>query len=260
MTRPVITVVAVGGPAMIQDGGRPGRMHEGIPPGGAMAPELLAAANLALGNPAGAAAIEHFGPLTVVASATVVAATDERLLELSAAPVTLVPRGRVGYLAAGGGLDVPVVLGGRGTLPVARVGGLEGRLLRKGDALAMGSGDVEARPPIPPRWGDAEVAVRLGPDPSDTRALSGGPFTISSIGDRVGVRLAGPRVHAPALLASAPMVRGAIQATPAGELVVLGPDHPTTGGYPVVAVVVEADVGRLLAMRPGAKVTFRALD
>ena len=47
------------------------------------------------------------------------------------------------------------------------------------------------------------------------------------------------------LRATAPMVRGAIQVTPSGEPVVLGPDHPTTGGYPVVGVVIAADQGRL---------------
>jgi allophanate hydrolase subunit 2 len=81
---------------------------------------------------------------------------------------------------------------------------------------------------------------------------------MSPVGDRVGVRLDGPPVAAPPLDASAPMVRGAIQATPSGQLVVLGPDHPTTGGYPVIAVVRAADVGRLLALRPGAALRFRA--
>jgi allophanate hydrolase subunit 2 len=60
----------------------------------------------------------------------------------------------------------------------------------------------------------------------------------------------------PAAGVSAPMVCGAIQLPPSGEPIVLGPDHPTTGGYPVVATIVVADRGRFFALRPGEVVTF----
>jgi allophanate hydrolase subunit 2 len=76
--------------------------------------------------------------------------------------------------------------------------------------------------------------------------------------DRVGARLEGGRIervdHGASM--SMPMVRGAIQVPPSGEPIVLGPDHPTTGGYPVVAVVIAEDAGAFYARPPGATIAF----
>jgi allophanate hydrolase subunit 2 len=202
------------GRAELRGAPRHGRMHEGVPPGGAFVPELLAAANLAAGNPPDAPALEYFAPIEVALDGP--AATDAE--RVAAGTARLVPRHRAGYLAIG---------------PAARA-------------------------PDPPPWSDDPFGVILGPDAGDTGALLGATFRMSPVGDRVGVRLDGPPVAAPPLDASAPMVRGAIQATPSGQLVVLGPDHPTTGGYPVIAVVRAADLGRLFALRPGAALRFRA--
>jgi allophanate hydrolase subunit 2 len=252
----IVRVERVAGVATVQDGGRPGRMHQGVPPGGALAPELLAAANLAVGNPPAAAALELVGRVALAAAAPLVAASEDALLELGPAAVEIAPRRRVGYVAFPGGIEVPPALGGRGTLLVARAGGLEGRPLRAGDRLAVGAAARAAIAPVPPRWDDGPIRVLLGPDPGDVAALLGGRYVVSPLGDRVGQRLTGPAVAAPALDASAPLVRGAVQATPGGELLVMGPDHPTTGGYPVVAVVVVEDHGRLASFAPGAEVRF----
>ena len=203
----------VRGRAVLQGAPRPGRMHEGVPPGGALVPELLAAANRAAGNSPEAPALEFLAPIEVALDGP--ACTDAELV--APGTVRLVPRHRAGYLAVG---------------PAPRA-------------------------PEPPGWSDEPIAVLLGPDRGDTATLLAATFRVSPVGDRVGVRLDGPQVLAPPLDRSAPMVRGAIQATPSGQLVVLGPDHPTTGGYPVVAVVAESDLGRLLARRPGAEVRFR---
>jgi allophanate hydrolase subunit 2 len=111
--------------------------------------------------------------------------------------------------------------------------------------------------------------VRVLPGPDAPRlggaaleALLSGTFTVSPLGDRVGRRLAGPRIrHADgAAGGSSPMVRGAIQVPPSGEPIVLGPDHPTLGGYPVLAVVARVDLGRLGARRPGDAVRFQQVD
>ena len=56
------------------------------------------------------------------------------------------------------------------------------------------------------------------------------------------------------------MVAGAVQRPPGGELVVLGPDHATVGGYPVVAVVCSADLFRLAHLPPGSAVRFEVVD
>jgi allophanate hydrolase subunit 2 len=107
-------------------------MHEGVPHGGAMAPEQLARANAAVGNAPGAAAIEVYGTLEMVArGGSVVVGDDLRgrrvLAEGEALVIATEGRTRVRYLAVRGGIDVPVVLGGRGTLLVAGLGGYKGR-------------------------------------------------------------------------------------------------------------------------------------
>ncbi len=78
--------------------------------------------------------------------------------------------------------------------------------------------------------------------------------------DRVGVRLDGPpltRRLGRAELPSEPVVTGALQGPPDGRPVLLGPDRPTTGGYPVIGVVVDADLDRAAQLRPGDTVRFR---
>ena len=264
-----LEVLAVAAPTTVQDGGRPGQMHHGVPPGGALIPELLAAANLAVGNPWDTAALETYGRLEVcLRGRSGWVSVDGEARHVGEGERVEVPaptHGIVSYLAFEGGLDVPVVLGGRGTLVVARLGGLEGRPLRRGDRLPLSGGAGERRSsaltapePI------TEARVIPGPDrfePHVLAALLEGSFTVSPASDRVGMRLHGPRpLHTDeATGISRPMVRGAIQVPPSGEPIVLGPDHPTTGGYPVIATVIRADWGRLAALRPGAPVRFRAI-
>ncbi len=239
----MLTVLEVAGPALVVDAGRPGRMHEGIPPGGPMVPELLAAANRAAGNAPGAPAIEVFGRIAVDAGGRRLAAEARSA--------------RVAYLAVPGGLDVPWVLGGRGTLLVAGVGGHEGRLLRRGDRIPIGA--VAGAPEIV----DVDLApgapIRVVPGPDAAAPL--GEHAISPVGDRTGIRLLGALAAPPPPTGvSAPLVCGAIQLPPSGEPIVLGPDHPTTGGYAVIATVIVADRGRLFARRPGERVTFVAIS
>jgi allophanate hydrolase subunit 2 len=167
-------------------------------------------------------------------------------------------------VAVRGGIDVPRVLGGRGTLLVAGLGGFEGRALRAGDRLAVG----DAAPSDEPALADvldpgAPIAVVLGPDLDRFAAgavdrLLAGPFAVDARSDRIGTRLVGPaleRLDADDGL-SAPMVRGAIQVPASGQLIVLGPDHPTTGGYPVIATVVRESIGALGARPVGAPIRF----
>jgi 5-oxoprolinase (ATP-hydrolysing) subunit C len=294
----VIRVVAVTGLATVQDAGRPGRMHEGIPPGGALVGELLAIANAAAYNDPGAAGVEVFGTIAFVADERVFVAADGSAGRWLAAGETwsvATAGARVRYVAIRGGVDVPLVLGGRGTLLAGGFGGHEGRPLRRGDALRSGpAADApRARPdPDEPRAGPSPDAPRARPDPDGPRAwvpphlldaldpraairvvpgpdierftpdalgmLLGSRFEVAVQSDRVGVRLRGvvlPRADDDASL-SAPMVRGAIQVPYAGEPIVLGPDHPTTGGYPVLATVTRADVGALMARPLGATVRF----
>ena len=269
-----VEIAGAGAPALVQDAGRPGRMHQGVPRGGAMVPELLEAANASLGNAPGAAALEACGELKlrVVAGGALWISVDgvPRLLGADGGvvvvprPVELVAR----YVAFRGALDVPERLGGRGALPVAGIG----RALRKGDRLRV------LPPPGPVPAGlegrdrakevDLAAAVRVlgGPDldrfaGGALKALEAAEQTVSPSSDRTGTRLTGaalPRTgdDRPG---PAPMVRGAIQVPASGEAIVLGPDHPVTGGYPVIAVVIQADWGRISGRRPGTRVRFRVV-
>jgi 5-oxoprolinase (ATP-hydrolysing) subunit C len=262
----MIQIAAVVGLATVQDGGRPGRMHEGVPPGGALVPEMVARANAAAGNDHDDAAVELFGSATLVARESILVASDDGMgRELRAdEPWTIAcGRMRVRYLAVRGGIDVPVVLGGRGTLLVAGLGGHEGRPLRKGDRLRVrdAAARVAALPPLP----DLTGPVRVVPGPDLERFVAGGlddllssSFEVSARSNRVGVRLLGPPIGRADDddAVSAPMVRGAIQVPRSGEPIVLGPDHPTTGGYPVLATVLTADLGALLAHPLGSRLRF----
>jgi biotin-dependent carboxylase-like uncharacterized protein len=273
-----IEVLAVRGLTTIQDGGRPGRMHEGVPPGGTLVPELAARANAAVGNSEGAALFEVFGGVTLAPRGGPLAlATEEGLAQTIAADERLdvppSPTLRVRYVAVGGGLVVPKALGASGTLLVAGLGGHEGRALRRGDRIPVGTPTGVAAPSPAIRL-DADrgggsfdpssrVRVVRGPDVSRfaaeaLEALVGGSFTVLATSDRTGVRLSGPmlarrsedRDH------SVPMVCGAVQVPSSGQPIVLGPDHPTTGGYPVLAVVLRVDLGRMFARTIGATVDF----
>ncbi len=262
----MILVVAVAGVVTVQDAGRPGRMHEGVPPGGALVPELLARANAAAGNRPGEPALELVGSLSIAASVPALVGTDDgaaHALAVGEAWTVSSAGARLCYVAFRGGIDVPVTLGGRGTLVVAGLGGHEGRALRGGDRLAVGTsplheGLLAAAPDL-----TADIPVVLGPDrdrfdASVVDVLVGGTFRVDPRSDRVGLRLQGPALarRDDDMGPSGPMVRGAIQVPPSGEPIVLGPDHPTVGGYPVLATVRRSAFGSLAARPVGTSVRF----
>jgi allophanate hydrolase subunit 2 len=252
--------VRAAGLITIQDLGRPGRMHEALPPGGALVPELLIAANRAARNPDGAAALEVLGRLVVRAASSIEVATD-RARELGAGDELVVesePR-RAAYLAVRGGLAAPLVLGGRG----AHLSAGLGRALRAGDLLEAGDARTTS-PAAPPPLGDGPIRLVAGPDafaPEALALLGESEYRILPTSDRVGTRLDGPPLPVPAGRdASHPMVRGALEVPPDGRPIVLGPEHPTTGGYAIAAVIAHADLGRFFAIRLGGHVRFVIAD
>lgn len=262
-----LRVTRTAGLSTVQDAGRPGFMHMAVPPGGPLVRAWLARANACVDNAAGAAAIETFGSITLSSEGAISLGTDEgERIELAPRATWTLACGpaRVRYVAVRGGIDVPMVLGGRGTLLAAGLGGLAGRALVVGDLLRVGNDPLEARVIIPL---DLSAAVLLHPGP-DLARLPPGTFEallasrprIDARSDRVGVRLVGAALPSRPLpenaTSSTPMVRGAIQLPPDGNPIVLGPDHPTTGGYPVIAVAASEDVDRLFALPVGATVHF----
>ncbi len=269
---PALLVLSGGALASLQDRGRPGRLRDGVPRGGALDDETLVAANRAVGNDPSDACIElPRGGLRVRARGALRVSLDGdapiRLADgdaLEIAPRT--DRG-VRYVAVAGGIDVPVVLGARSTHLVAGFGGFGGRRLRPGDVLPIGpdpGGAGEAKPIAPPPdEGDLVLRVSfdardpaLAPDAQD--ALLSAERAISSSSDRVGTRLDGgpiPRGELDAALPE-PVVPGAVQITSDGGVIVLGPDCATTGGYPILGVVDAPSLARLGRAQPGARVRF----
>ncbi len=297
----------------VQDLGRFGHQDEGVPVAGACDEVGLAIANLVIGNPAGAAAIECtiIGPELVVrrdlvvgiggADLGITAEPGGRHLEpgrshrLAAGERLAFGRGPLDdgcrtYLALPGGVDVPEVLGSRSTSLVGAFGGLEGRLLRAGDAIgaigAIGAdgaggssgapGPPDARWPGPqtPRPIDARVRVRPGPAgrferPGQDRDVDAGlaalvttAWRVAAASDRRGLRLDGPPLpgSGDASAASQGVLPGTIQVTPSGQPLVLLRDGGTTGGYPVAGVVIAADLWRLGRVRPGGPIEFELID
>ncbi len=182
-----IEVKAPGLATTVQDMGRPGYYHLGIPLSGAMDRLSLVAANLLVGNDAGAAGLEavFMGPELTFHADTVVAVCGADLppkVDGAAMPIwesfpvkagqTLsfdyLRKGARAYIAVAGGIDVPVVLGSRSTYPLGGLGGHEGRVLQGGDRLKLGQGDGKAGRSLP-------EALRRGPtgDPVELRVLPG---------------------------------------------------------------------------------------
>lgn len=274
-------------PVLVEDLGRPGFAHLGLGRSGAADRGALRLANRLVGNAEGAAGLEILlggAVLRSTGAVTVAVAGAEVPLQLDGsavgrgAPLDLGPgsRLRIGAVTAGlrvvvavrGGVAIPAVLGSRARDTLS---GLGPEPLGAGDAVPVGPPPPAAPTvdlaPLPRMRKDLVLTVRRGPrddwfTSTSHRLLSEASWTVTGRSDRVGVRLAGPALEripsaATRELASEGMVRGAIQVPPDGMPVVLGPDHPTTGGYPVIAVVVDPDLDAVAQAVPGTSVRFR---
>jgi len=264
-----LVVVRVLGLVTVQDGGRPGHMHEGLSPGGALVRSALVAANRAAGNPDFAPAIEVLGRLIVRAEAPIEVATDRTPLRVLDGELVIESEPqRATYLAIRGGVAAPLVLGSASAQLSAEIGGLlvAGAQIDRGHAAhharAPGSPTATAASSgLAPARGGA-IRVLPGPDAQAfaadaVAALVSAPYRIAPASDRVGTRLVGPyiaRSFAPDR--SRPTVRGAIEVPRDGQPIVLGPEHPTTGGYPIVGTICSADLDRFFAIRIGGDVAF----
>jgi KipI family sensor histidine kinase inhibitor len=284
--RPAIEVLDGGLLTTVQDLGRNGYRRYGVGRSGAADRTALVAANRAVRNPDGAAALECTvrGPTLRFLAATRFAIAGGDLgagLErddLGAWPVprrasVLARPGNVlrfdgrrsgcrAVVAFEGGLDVPVVLGSRSTDLAGGFGGCSGRPLLTGDVLGVGTAAASeaSLDPAPAEPADTvQVGVLLGPqsdlfaDPT-LRAFFDATWNVAAASDRVGLRLSGPRLaHAgPAEIPSDGMLPGAIQVPPDGQPIVMLADAPTTGGYPKLGCVAAADLDALAQLVPGA--------
>jgi KipI family sensor histidine kinase inhibitor len=282
---PAVEVLEPGLLTTVQDLGRAGYRRVGASGAGPMDARALAAANRAVGNARGAAALEctmtgpallFLAPLRFALAGGDLGAVLERP-DLGAWPVpacaaVLARPGNVlrfagrrsgcrAYVALHGGVDVPSVLGSRSTDLHSGFGGQAGRALVAGDLLAVlpaagggGAGEAPAERPA----GSASVRVVLGPqadhfDADVVARFLSDRWRVSSTSDRVGCRLEGePLRHAgPSEILSDGMVPGSVQVPPDGRPIVMTADAPTTGGYPKIATVVTDDLPLLAQLVPG---------
>ncbi|WP_458690917.1 5-oxoprolinase subunit C family protein [Nocardia tengchongensis] len=284
-----LRVDRVGPLATIQDLGRPGWFDSGVGAAGAADRASLRLANRLVGNAEGAAGIEVLlGGLELLAQRHVTVAVtgasapvtvDDR--PMGTASVLEIEEGqrlRLGFAASGlrsyvavrGGIEVSPVLGSRSRDTLSGIGP---EPLRAGDVLPVGP-PPRALPIVDvapvPALGNDLLTVRAVPGPradwfTDAAALFAGEWTVSPDTDRIGARL--DRRRGPALqhcvaieLPTEGMALGSVQVPPSGQPVVFLADHPITGGYPVIAVVVDADVDTVAQARPGQALRFRRIE
>lgn len=278
-----IEVVKPGLLTTVQDLGRPGYRGVGVSLGGAADPFALRIANLLVGNPEDAAALEITlaGPELEFSVDAVVAIGGAAFAGLpSWRPIAVragerlrfgtAEQGCRGYLAVAGGIDVPVVLGGRGTSLRAGFGGLEGRALRAGDRLGIGPAaerpfrGLALSPSLLPSYGPAPtLRVLRGSEAAEFgEALGETAFTVLPQSDRMGVRLGGKALKrgADVDLPSTAVAPGTVQVPPDGQPIVLLADAQTIGGYPQAAHVIGCDLPLAAQLRPGDSVRFEEVS
>ncbi|MGP8059574.1 MAG: 5-oxoprolinase/urea amidolyase family protein [Acidimicrobiales bacterium] len=276
---------------LAQDRGRVGAAHLGVPVGGPADPTAHQLANRLVGNDPAATALEVTarGPTLLARSDLHVAVVGaDPVLHLDGHevgagrvfPVRAGQRLAVGAVRAGlraavavsGGLVVPAVMGSRATDTLSWTGPGP---VRAGDELGLGSerhraGLADHLVPGAPAGAPRSLRVVAGPHRewfgADALArLVERDYVVDEASDRVGLRLRALGVPAdlgrrPGELESVGMVTGAVQVPPDANPVVLGPDHATLGGYPVLAVVIRADRGVLGQCRPGDRVRLEAVS
>ncbi|MFF7633306.1 biotin-dependent carboxyltransferase family protein [Kitasatospora sp. NPDC008050] len=279
-----LTMVRPGLLTTVQDLGRPGHAHLGVPRSGALDPSAHRLANLLVGNPEQAATLEttllgcavrvHRPVVAAVTGAPCAVRVDGRpaawgaplrlgagaLLEAGAAT-----RGLRSYLAFAGGIGTEPVLGSRAT---DLLSGLGPAPLAVEDVLPLGDGPTGPPPAadVVPWAAPPErlvLPLRLGPredwfTAAALTTLAASDYHVSPASNRIGLRLAGPVLERAVQreLPSEGMVLGAVQVPPDGRPVVFLADHPTTGGYPVIGVVPEGALAAVAQAPPGTPVRF----
>ncbi|MFK0171713.1 biotin-dependent carboxyltransferase family protein [Streptomyces sp. NPDC090306] len=283
MSDRALLVVRAGALTTVQDLGRPGHAHLGVPRSGALDGPAAALVNRLVGSPPEAAVLEttlngcalrpRSAVTVAVAGAPCPVTVDGRavawgapvdvpagaLLEVGAAL-----RGVRAYIGVAGGIAVERVLGSRSTDLLSGLGPpplADGALLPLGRPCAPPARVDVAPQPGPP--GELVLRVVAGPRedwfaPGALRALASGAYRVSSASNRIGLRTEGPALERARTgeLPSEGMVLGAVQVPPDGRPVVFLADHPTTGGYPVIAVVRAADLASAAQATPGTPVRF----
>jgi biotin-dependent carboxylase-like uncharacterized protein len=281
-----LVISAIGPASSVQDGGRYGAQRYGLTPSGAMDRLALAAANGLVGNTPLVAAIE-IGPFGATFTAREGAvrlalagaprnadiaghpvAFDTSMTLLDGAVLTLgfARAGSFSYLAIEGGIQGEPMFGSLAVNARAGLGSPYPRPLQAGDEVqtAAATGAMERRIVLP-ALEDAPIRVVMGPQDDEfgdaTALFLDSEWKISAISDRMGYRLEGPvirHLHGHNIVSDG-TVHGSIQVPGNGQPIVLMPDRGTSGGYPKIATVISADLGRLAQIPAGRGFRFRAI-
>ncbi len=280
-----LEVLQTGPLTLVQDLGRPGLAHLGVPRSGAADRRAHTLANRLMANPRQAATLEitlgGFRACVLGGAVEVTVTGADPMPTVDGIPFGInsvqrleagqvlafgVPRsGLRSYLGVRGGIDAAPVLGSRSCDTLSGIGP---EPLRRGDVIAVGRPDRAF-----PQLEQAPVG-QVTADPVDLRVVPGPredwleapeafirtEWVTSHRSDRVGVRLIGaPLRHRwpDRQLPSEGTTRGSVQVPPNGQPVILGPDHPVTGGYPVIGVIVDADTDKVAQLRPGQAVRMQ---
>lgn len=287
MSRAVLKVVFAGPYVSIQDGGRRGYMRFGVPESGPMDRLGLATANLALGNAPGAAGVEiSAGGLVLecvegavglamagggfLTSLAGDAGSSWRVAVIEAGQRLAIRPGRWGAwtnLAFAGRLAAREWLGSSATHALSDFGG--GRVAGGQRLVIEAPRTMPARDlplPVLARF-TGRAHVVMGPqdhffDAAAREAFVEGDWSLTNAYDRMGMRLAGPKILPAAVLdmPSEGIMRGAVQIAGDGVPVVLAADHQTTGGYPRIATVLDADLDAFVQGRPRQPVRFQPVS
>jgi biotin-dependent carboxylase-like uncharacterized protein len=287
MTRLVIK--SCGALTTLQDAGRRGYQRYGLSNAGAMDRTALAIANALVGNKPDEAAIEFavFGGELVVEGGElrVALAGADCPLDINGEPVPVLTSRRVAagstirigaaragvfaYLAVAGSFDVAPMLGSVSVHLRTGVGGVDGTPLKVGDELPLRAHEIDG-PDLEltanPSSAPGPIRVVLGPQDdlfsqAGIETMLGSEYQITTEADRMGYRLSGPKIaHADGFnIVSDGIATGSVQVPGTGVPIVLLADRQTTGGYPKIATIVRADLGRFVQLRPGSKVRFAAV-
>lgn len=283
-----LVVNTVGPATSVQDAGRYGAQRYGLTPSGAMDLLGLAAANCAAGNPVFSAAIE-IGPLGAsftVRDGTVrialagarrsatasdhdiamyhsVIVAEGETLTLGAAR-----DGAFSYLAIEGSVQGEPMFGSLAVNTRAGLGSPYPRALQPGDEIPVATASVSAeRAIVIPARSEGAVRVVLGPQDDEfsseaVQLFLDGEWKISGTSDRMGYRLEGPAIrhlHGHNIVSDG-TVNGSIQVPGSGQPIVLMPDRGTSGGYPKIATVIGADLGRFAQIPAGRGFRFKAVS
>ena len=288
----VFSVLTPGGYTTIQDQGRFGYQHMGIPITGALDVFAFHSANLLVANPQNAAAMEItvMGPrLEILAEADLAVTGAEIGMTLNDQPIDTwrsfsvkpgdildiqqVKSGCRAYLAVNGGIDVPEVMGSRSTYVGGSIGGYHGRLLQPGDVIQCGrdqglTGSRQMPAELIPVY-PSELTIRAVPGPQDDffqkglEVLFQSDFMVSTKADRMGYRLQGSAVKIrkgmPKSIISEPTMPGGIQIPPDEQPIILMVEQ-TVGGYTKIATVISVDLPKVAQATPGDTIRFEKVS